>query len=63
MNKIIFDEFIIDKGVYKYLPNEVEYFLDLYETISRLRDVKDLFLCTITQTNPYFIYFDIELHL
>ena len=62
VNKIIFDEFIIDKGVYKYLPNEVEYFLDLYETISRLRDVKVFFLANaITQTNPYFIYFDIEL--
>lgn len=62
VNKIIFDEFIIDKGVYKYLPNEVEYFLDLYETISRLRDVKVFFLANaITQTNPYFIYFDVEL--
>jgi len=62
VNKIIFDEFIIDKGVYKYLPNEVEYFLDLYETIARLRDVKVFFLANaITQTNPYFIYFDVEL--
>ena len=62
VTKIIFDEFIIDKGVYHYLPNEVEYFLDLYETIARLRDVKVFFLANaITQTNPYFIYFDIEL--
>ncbi len=62
VTKIIFDEFIIDKGVYKYLPHEVEYFLDLYETIARMRDVKVFFLANaITQTNPYFIYFDIEL--
>ena len=62
VTKIIFDEFIIDKGVYSYLPNEVEYFLDLYETVARMRDVKAFFLANaITQTNPYFIYFDIEL--
>ena len=62
VSKIIFDEFIIDKGVYKYLPNEVEYFLELYETIARMREVKVFFLANaITQTNPYFIYFDIEL--
>lgn len=62
VTKIIFDEFIIDKGVYKYLPKEVEYFLDLYETIARMRDVKVFFMANaITQTNPYFLYFDIEL--
>ena len=62
MNKIIFDEFIIDKGVYHYLPNEVEYFLEFYETVARTREVKTFFLANaITQTNPYFLYFDIEL--
>ena len=62
VNKIIFDEFIIDKGVYRYLPNEVEYFLELYETVARTREVKTFFLANaITQTNPYFLYFNIEL--
>lgn len=60
---IIFDEFIISKkGVYRYLPDEVENFLELYSTISRDRDVKVLFLGnSITQVNPYFLYFDIRL--
>ena len=62
VNKIIFDEFIIDKGVYHYLPNEIEYFLEFYETIARTRELRVFFLANaITQTNPYFIYFNIEL--
>lgn len=59
---IIFDEFIIDVGMYRYLPNEVKTFLECYSTISRDRDVPVLFLSNaITITNPYFIYFDIRL--
>lgn len=59
---IIFDEFIIDKGCYHYLPNEVEAFLELYETIARLRNVKVLFLGNaISSSNPYFLYFDLSL--
>lgn len=59
---IFFDEFIIDKGVYHYLPNEVEYFLEFYETVARLRDVQVFFLSNaITITNPYFLYFDVKL--
>ena len=59
---IIFDEFIIDKGVYRYLSNEVEQLLDLLETIGRLRDVRILFLGNaINSTNPYFIYFNLSL--
>lgn len=59
---IIFDEFIIDVGVYRYLQNEVHTFLECYSTISRDRDVKVLFLSNaITFTNPYFIYFNLSL--
>jgi hypothetical protein len=63
---IIFDEFILDKGVYHYLPDEVTTFLELYETVARPGtkdfDVKVLFLSnSITVTNPYFMYFDIQL--
>lgn len=57
---IIFDEFIIEVGIYHYLPNEVRTFLECYSTISRDRDVPVLFLSNaITMTNPYFIYFNI----
>lgn len=59
---IIFDEFIIDVGAYRYLPKEVTSFLELYSTVSRDRDVPVFFLSNaITFTNPYFIYFDILL--
>ena len=59
---IVFDEFIIDKGVKRYLKNEVENFLELYETISRTRDVKCLFLSNaVTIVNPYFLYFKIPI--
>lgn len=62
VNKIIFDEFLIDKGAYHYLSNEVECFLEFYETVARLRDVRVFFLGNaITQINPYFLYFKIQL--
>ena len=59
---IIFDEFIIDnRGTYHYLKDEVTKFLDLYETVSRGRDVPVLFLSNaITVTNPYFDYFHLN---
>lgn len=58
---IIFDEFIIETGVYHYLPNEVRTFLECYSTISRDRDVPVLFLSNaITMTNPYFLYFKLN---
>lgn len=60
---IIFDEFIIDSGTtYHYFKNEVIHFLEFYESISRLRDVRVLFLGNaISSTNPYFTYFNITL--
>ncbi len=62
VNKICFDEFILDKGVYHYLPDEVVNFLELYSTIARLRDVRVFFLSNaLTMTNPYFDYFNINL--
>lgn len=57
-----FDEFIIDQGMIRYLPNEVQSFNEMYSTIARLRDVKVFFLSNaITFTNPYFLYFDLNL--
>ena len=62
VSTIIFDEFIIDKGCYRYLANEVEQLLDMVETIARLRDVRVLFLGNaISITNPYFTYFNLTL--
>lgn len=65
VNKVIFDEFIIDKGGVGssfYLKKEVEIFLDLCETVFRMRENwKAFFLANaITFTNPYFIYFNIN---
>ena len=58
---IIFDEFIIDRGVYHYLPDEVTYFLEFYSTVARQRDVTVWFLSNaITMVNPYFTYFNIH---
>lgn len=57
---ILFDEFIIDKGHLRYLNNEVEVFLDLFETIARQREnCKAYFLANnISIINPYFTYFN-----
>lgn len=61
VNKIIFDEFIITNNTYHYLQNEVEVFLDLYETVARMRNVRALFIANaITMVNPYFVYFGIK---
>ena len=62
VNKIIFDEFIIDKGRVTYLKSEVEVFLDLYETIARMRDdVRAVLLAnSITIVNPYFLFWNIK---
>lgn len=62
VDTIIFDEFIIDKGNYHYLANEVEKTLDLIETVGRMRDIKVYFLGNaISVSNPYFTYFDLSL--
>lgn len=60
---IIFDEFILDRGYYHYIPDEVTAFLEFFETVARMRDnVKVFFLSNaVTVTNPYFLYFDLKL--
>ena len=62
VNKIIFDEFIIDKGRVSYLKSEVEIFLDLYETVARMRDnVRAVLLANaVTIVNPYFLFWNIK---
>jgi hypothetical protein len=60
VTKIVFDEFIIEKSVYHYIRNEVQLFLDFYETVARTRDVIVEFISNaITMVNPYFTYFKI----
>lgn len=62
VDTIIFDEFIIDKGNYHYLQNEVIQLLDVIETVARLRDIRVIFLGNaISVTNPYFTFFNLSL--
>lgn len=63
VDTIIFDEFLIDRGVHRYLKNEPEKILDFYETVSRLRNNVKLFFLgnNISIVNPYFDYFNISL--
>lgn len=69
VNKGVFDEFVLEKGVTKYLQNEVHTFLNLDSTIARMRDenlpiTEDLrwfFLANrVSYINPYFDYFKIK---
>ena len=62
VNKIGFDEFILEKATIHYLPNEVNAFLGLYETIARDRNnVRVLFMAnSVTLINTYFMFFDLQ---
>lgn len=62
VNKIIFDEFVIGEGKTTYLKHEVEVFLDLYETVARMRDdVRAVLLAnSISIVNPYFLFWNIK---
>jgi hypothetical protein len=62
VNKIGFDEFVIDSKVIHYLSNEVTMFLEFYETVARMRDnVRAVFLSNaVSVVNPYFLYWNIR---
>lgn len=61
VSTIIFDEFLIDSPVYRYLPNEVELLLDFLESVFRLRNFKIIMLANSVQfNNPYFRYWNIK---
>lgn len=62
VNKLIYDEFIIDKGRVTYIKNEPEVLLDLIETVDRMRDeVRCVMMAnSISIVNPYFTYFNIK---
>jgi len=58
---IVFDEFIREKDNSNYLPNEVNAFLNLVDTVFRNRD-NGRVVClsnAVTIVNPYFLYFNI----
>jgi hypothetical protein len=59
---IFFDEFVIDSKVIHYLNNEVNQFLEFYETVARMRDnVRVIFLSNaVSVVNPYFLYWNIK---
>lgn len=63
VKNIIYDEFLINQGTsYRYLSDEVTQFLELIESIGRLRDLRIFLLGNATTiTNPYFAYFDLTL--
>jgi hypothetical protein len=62
VNKMCFDEFIIENGRAKYLPNEVNDLLSLQFTVDRGRN--DVRLIMLSNSgfiaNPYFSEFDIK---
>lgn len=62
VNKIGFDEFILERGHIHYLQSEVERFMDFYCTVDRWDDrVRVLFMAnSITIVNPYFVFFNIR---
>lgn len=63
---LIFDEFLLEKGNQRYLPNEPEKLLNLYETVARPGTQHPRVICfllanAITVTNPYFLYWDLKM--
>lgn len=63
VNKVIYDEFLIATGVGKiYLKNEPVIFLELMETVGRMRDDIRYILIgnALSFANPYFTYFNIK---
>lgn len=61
VTKIIFDEFIIEKGMIHYLPDEAFVFQNFYNTVDRGQDrTKVYFLAnSVSIMNPYFLEYNI----
>jgi len=62
VRQIIFDEFILEKGILQYLPDEVNTLLGLYETIDRRQKRCRVYMLgnSASSSNPYFIEWDIR---
>lgn len=58
---IIYDEFLLEKSNVTYIPNEVESFLNLLDTVIRTRDDVRVFCLSNSTTivNPYYLYFNL----
>ena len=64
VSTIIFDEFLLDAGgTHRYLKNEVNMFLDVIETVGRLRDIQVILLGNAlnVHSSPYFATWNLEL--
>ena len=65
VSTIIFDEFLLDTGgTYRYLKHEVTMFLDVIESVGRLRDNLKVILlgnALNVHASPYFAYWSLEL--
>lgn len=63
VKNVVYDEFLINQGTsYRYLTDEVTQFLEVIESIGRLRDLRIFLLGNATTvSNPYFAYFDLTL--
>ena len=66
ITKLIFDEFLLEKGNQHYLPNEVDKLLNLYETIARPgtnhpKVVLFMLANAISISNPYFLYWELKM--
>ena len=63
---LMFDEFLLEQGNQRYLQNEVEKLLNIYETVARPgtnhpRVVLFMLANAITVTNPYFLYWGLKM--
>lgn len=62
VHNLIYDEFIIEKGYIRYLPDEHATFINFYLTVDRYQGrVKAFFLAnTVSINNPYFLEYEIR---
>lgn len=65
INKLLFDEFLIEEGVYRYLNNEIFAINDLYNTVARpgtdhIRVIMFFMANAITFTNIYFLTYGLR---
>lgn len=58
-NNMIFDEFILEQGVVRYLENEVSKFMSLIDTVVRNRSGCKVFVLgnSVKWANPYFVFY------
>lgn len=61
VTSILFDEFIIETGMSRYLPDEVTKFLDFYSTVDRYQDNTRVLMMSnsVSIMNPYFAQWQI----